>query len=164
MIGGDQSLMAEEVADREFGRVLDWAVGKRPVMTDGAATAIMGERYVTDADPSAENDSIAMSMADGVTTAPGLGIVDGVTLEPTLTLDQRWGRLYGAAYDDPSLLSVGISELTALEVGRNSAEVTGERSVITLDGSTASWLVGSNGALGALNVWMDVHGPGDVVD
>lgn len=34
-----------------------------------------------------------------------------------------------------------------------------ERSAVTVDGSDAEWLVGSNGALGAVNVGMDVAGP-----
>lgn len=107
--------------------------------------------------------AIAAFRADCTQLADGLGIVDGFTLEPTLTYDYRWGRLYGAAYDNPELVSLGISELTALRVDRAGGSVTGERSVIAVDGSDATWLVGSNGALGAVNVWMDAFGPGDAL-
>lgn len=164
VIGGDQSLMAQEVADATLRRELGTAVNRpTPVMTDGAATAIMGEQYVTDPDPTTADEAIEMFLAGEVSVADGLGIVEGYTLEPTLTYDYRWGRLYGAAHADPSVVSLGISELTALEVTRTGAVVTGERSAVTVDGSDADWLVGSNGALGAVNVWMDVAGPGDRV-
>lgn len=167
VVGGDQALVLEGMADRQrrvMVRVLAGAVGQIPLMTDGGATAVMGERYVTDPDPTTQDESIEEFMVDGVTTATGLGVIEGVTLEPMLTREQRWGRLYGAAHDAPGLLSVGISEMTALELDGDGGEVTGERSVITLDGATTTWLVGSNGALGAVNAWMDVLGPGDSVD
>jgi len=48
-------------------------------------------------------------------------------------------------------------------VDRAGGSVTGERSVIAVDGSDATWLVGSNGALGAVNVWMDAFDPGDAL-
>lgn len=167
VIGGDQALMDTAVADPAFARALGQAVRRPgPVMTDGAATAVMGERYVTNPDPETgvADKAIAAFRADGSQFADGLGIVDGLTLEPTLTYDYRWGRLYGAAYDDPSLVSVGISELTALRLDRSGGAVTGERSVIAVDGSHAVWAVGDNGALAAANVWMDVFGPGDQVE
>ncbi|MGO0576869.1 Type 1 glutamine amidotransferase-like domain-containing protein [Ornithinimicrobium panacihumi] len=163
-VGGDQSLMGEEVADSDLRRVLAGAVGRIPVLTDGAATAVMGERYVPAPDPTTQDESIEEFMVDGVDTAPALGIVEGVTLEPMLTREQRWGRLYGAAHDDPALLSVGVSEMTALQLDASGGEVVGERSVITLDGASTKWLAGSNRALGAVNAWMDVFGPGDEID
>lgn len=164
VVGGDQSLMAEEVADPTLRRALAAAIQRpTPVLTDGAATAILGEQYVTDVDPTTEDEAIEMFRADAVTTAPGLGLVSGYTLEPTLTYDYRWGRLFGAAQDSPDVASLGISELTALEVTRTGATVVGERSVVAVDGSQAEWSTGSNGALGATTVWLDVFSTGDVV-
>ncbi|MDQ3383230.1 MAG: hypothetical protein M3519_05530 [Actinomycetota bacterium] len=166
VIGGDQALMGDAVQDQAFAQALERAVHRpTPVMTDGAATAIMGESYVTNPDPVTGVSAAASAAfrADGTQLADGLGIVDGFTLEPTLTYDYRWGRLYGAAYDNPELVSLGISELTALRVDRAGGSVTGERSVIAVDGSDATWLVGGNGALGAVNVWMNAFGPGDAL-
>lgn len=164
VVGGDQSLMAQEVADPQLRSALAQAI-QRPtsVLTDGAATAILGEQYVTDVDPTTEDEAIAMFRADEVSTAPGLGLVEGYTLEPTLTYDYRWGRLFGAAHDEPEVISLGISELTALEVTRHGATVVGERSVIAVDGSDAIWSTGSNGALGASAVWLDVFSTGDAI-
>ncbi|USQ81161.1 Type 1 glutamine amidotransferase-like domain-containing protein [Ornithinimicrobium faecis] len=165
VVGGDQSLMAEEVADPELRSALAKAVQRpTPVLTDGAATAILGERYVTDIDPTTSDEAIEMFRANAVITTPGLGLIPGYTLEPTLTQDYRWGRLFGAAHDSPDVASLGISELTAIEVGRGGASVVGERSVVAVDGSGATWSTGSNGALGATNVWLDVFSTGDLIE
>lgn len=164
VVGGDQSLMGEEVVDATVRKELSKALNRgTAVMTDGAATAIMGERYVTDADPATADDAIEMFRTDAVGTAVGLGLVPGYAVEPTLTYDYRWGRLYGAAHADPGIVSLGISELTAVRLERNRATVVGQRSAVAVDGSAATWLEGRNGALGAVNVWMDVFAVGDQV-
>lgn len=166
VVGNDQSLLSDIVQDQAFARVLRQAIQQPgPVMTDDAATALLGTTYVADPTPGTgdrgfADDVIAMFRADEVDTQPGLGLVDGYLLEPWLTYDYRWGRLYGGAYDRPDVLSLGISEQTALRVDRTGAELTGLRSAIVVDGRDAEWPVGSNGTLGAVNVWMDVLGPG----
>ena len=78
-------------------------------------------------------------------------MVSNVTLEPRLTRDYRWGRLFDAARPHPSTLSVGVSELTALELGRGRPKVVGERSVTTLDARYARFLSASNGTFGMTN-------------
>lgn len=167
VVGGDQSLLGEAAADADLARTLGQSIRQPgPVMTDDAATALVGSTYVADPTPgegelSFADDAIAMFRADQVDTRPGLGLVDGYLLEPWVTYDYRWGRLYGAAYDRPDVISLGISEQTALRVDRDGATLTGLRSGIVVDGRGAGWSVGSNGALGAVNVWMDVLGPGD---
>lgn len=133
------------------------------MLADGAATAVLGERYVTDVDPTTADEAIEEFRADGSEFADGLGVIRGWSVEPVLTYDYRWGRLYGAAYEQPDTAVLGISELTAVRVDRRDATVVGERSAIAVDGSRASWAVGSNGALAAVNVWMDVLAPGDRV-
>ncbi|XVX20276.1 hypothetical protein ACQP1U_18700 [Actinomycetota bacterium] len=164
VIGGDQARLDGLVGDARLRELLADAVERpTPVMTDGAATAAFGERYVTDPDPTTAQESIDMFLADGVHTAPGLGLVPGWTIEPTLTYDYRWGRLFGAAHQAPKVASLGVSELTSVAVSARGAQVVGERSAITVDGSSAAWRVGSNGALGAANVWLSASGPGDAI-
>jgi cyanophycinase len=161
-IGGDQSLMAGAVADPAYAAAVRQAVQRpTPVMTDGAATAVLGERYVTDVDPTTADEAIEEFRVDGSEFADGLGVVRGWSVEPVLTYDYRWGRLYGAAHERPDTAVLGISELTAVRVDRGGATVVGERSAIAVDGSQATWAVGSNGALAAVNVWMDVLAAGD---
>lgn len=167
LVGDEQAELAPTVSDAAFVKVLRQALQRpTPVMTDGAATALLGSTYVADVTPgegerSFADDAIGMFRAGEVDTRPAAGLVPGVLLEPWVTYDYRWGRLYGAAHDRPDVVSMGISEQTALRVDRGGARVTGLRSTIVVDGRDADWLVGSNGALGAVNVWMDVLGPGD---
>ncbi len=165
-IGGDQSLMAPAVADRGYADAVRKSVQRpTPVLTDGAATAVLGAHYVANPTPGDDYEDVAIAefRADGNDIVEGLGVLPGVSVEPTLTYDYRWGRLYGAAAAHPQERAVGISELTALRLDRSGSEVVGERSVIVLDGSTADWGVGSNGARAAVNVWLDAYGPGDSV-
>lgn len=170
VVGGDQSLLGDALTHRSFPRVLRQAVQQPgPVMTDDAATALLGSTYVTDPTPgsgdqSFADDAIDMFRVDAVDTRQGLGLVDGFLLEPWLTYDYRWGRLYGASYDQPEVVSVGISEQTALRVDRSGASVTGLRSGIVVDGRSSLWFEGGNGTIGAANVWMDILGPGDVFE
>lgn len=163
-IGGDQSLMAGAVADPAYAAAVRQAVQRpTPVLTDGAATAVLGQRYVTDVDPTTADEAIEEFRADGSQFADGLGVLRGWSVEPVLTYDYRWGRLYGAAHERPDTAVLGISELTAVRVDRGEATVVGERSAIAVDGSQATWAVGSNGALAAVNVWLDVLAAGDRV-
>ncbi len=166
-IGGDQSLMAAPLADERFRDFVAYAVENVPiVLTDGAMTATMGDWYVSDPDPTADDYqdvSIADFQADGVTIAAGLGIVEGASFEPLLTYDQRWGRLYSLAVEHSDTIVFGISEVTTLVLEGDSPVVAGERSVIALDGRTGTYLAGDNGAFTAFNVLMDAYAPGDTV-
>jgi len=167
-VGGDQSLMAEAVADDQFRMMVRLAtLGAPLVMTDGAMTAVMGDWYVTDPDPTDDDYQdvgIEDFKVDGVTIAPGLGVIEGAAFEPLVTWDQRWGRLYNLAAADPETLVFGISENTALVLSRDGASVLGERSVINLDGRQGTYLTSDNGALTALNVVMNLYAPGDLVE
>ena len=166
-VGGDQSMMAEAVADDDFQMLVRLAsLGAPLVMTDGAMTAVMGDWYVTDPDPTDDDYQdvgIEDFQADGVTISPGLGIIDGAAFEPLVTWDQRWGRLYNLAAANPETIVFGISENTSLALDRHGASVVGERSVIALDGRGGAYLTGDNGALTALNVLMNLYAPGDAV-
>lgn len=166
-VGGDQSLMAEPLADVGFRTIVRIASLATPlVMTDGAMTAVMGDWYVTDPDPTEDNYQdvgIEDFRVDGVTVASGLGIIDGAAFEPLVTWDQRWGRLYNLVFTHPDTIVFGISENTSLVLTRQGPTVAGERSVIALDGRAGTYLAGDNGALTALNVLMDLYAPGDAV-
>ena len=93
-----------------------------------------------------------------------MGIVEGVALQPWLTYDQHWGRLYGLAYhaaeNDETLVPIGISERTALVIEGDSASVAGERSVVVVDGRAGTFAEGDNGAITALNVYVDLYAEG----
>ena len=166
-VGGDQSLMAGPLADATFQSLVADAVENVPVvMTDSAMTAVMGDWYVTDPDPT-EDDYQDAGIEDfqvgGVTIAAGLGIITGAAFEPLVTWDQRWGRLYNLAMAHPDTIVFGISEITSLVLESDTPTVAGERSVIALDGRAGIYMEGDNGALTALNILMDLYAPGDAV-
>lgn len=161
-VGGDQSRMPQVLADQSFTRAVKVALDRTPVMTDGAMTAVMGTTYLANPDPKLfdENEAIAQFRTDYPRLQRGLGLVPGYRLEPELTEGYRWGRLYTGAHASPETVGIGVSERTAVRVSPVGATVVGERSAVVVDGRQARWLPGSNGALGAVNVWLSTYGPG----
>jgi cyanophycinase-like exopeptidase len=164
-VGGDQSLMAPFLRDASFVATVHHAAKSSPVvMTDEAMTAAMGDWYLQNADPTddtVEDAAIASFRAENAVVGRGLGIVRGVSLEPRLTEDYRWGRLYGASRAHQGSVALGVSEQTALEVDHQGARVLGERSVVSVDGRQATYLLGSKGTFGAVNALLSTYGPGD---
>lgn len=164
-IGGDPSLLAPALRQPGVQQALRVGVHTAPaVLTDGAMTAAMGTRYSTVARPTSDNyedEGIRSFRADAQTWAPGLGLVRGVTLEPRLTDDYRWGFLYGAAAKDRSTVPLGVSERTAIRLSPRGAVVVGERSVVSLDGRSARFGTGSNGAMAAVGVWLNTYAAGE---
>ena len=164
LIGGDQSEIGGAVSDRAFATaVKQSARDSAVVMTDGAMTAAMGQRYASDANPNedtVEDEAVLDFRAGNAKLQAGFGVVRDVTLEPRLTSDYRWGRLFDAARPHPSTVSVGVSELTALELGQGRGQVVGERSVTTLDARYARFLSASNGTFGMTNGLISTFGPG----
>ena len=78
--GGNQANMATPLADPAFTSFVRAAVARSPlVVTDRAATAVMGDRYATNADPTSatvEYEASASFLAGHTTFAPGLGTPD----------------------------------------------------------------------------------------
>ena len=164
LIGGDQGRLTPALSDRAFTATVRAATrGDAVTWTEGAMTAAMGNRYAAGADPTAEgleDFGIAAFRTDGTRFRSGLAVVDA-TLEPMLTREYRWGRVYNASAHDPRTPALGVSELTALAVDGASRRVVGDRSVIAVDGRDATYDAGSNGALVATNVLLTAFAPGD---
>jgi cyanophycinase-like exopeptidase len=163
-VGGDQASLAAPVGDRAFASFVRTAIANAPVvMTDRAMTAAMGRWYSVVPEPIAstlEDQAVAEFRAGFVTVRPGLGLLP-VALEPRLTVDYRWGRLYGLLRSHPDTLAFGLCSDTAIELDGSSASVIGGLSVVSADGRTARFATGSNGALAAFNVLLNVYAPGD---
>jgi cyanophycinase-like exopeptidase len=135
-------------------------------MTDRAMTAAVGRWYSAVAEPvpsTIESQAVAEFRAGFVTVRPGLAILPGVAFEPRLTVDYRWGRLYGLTRAHPDTIALGVSGNTAIEVHGATATVIGGLSVVSADGRTARFATGSNGALAAFNVLLNTYAPGDAV-
>jgi cyanophycinase len=167
LVGGDQSRLAGPLGDAAFGSFVRDAVARAPVvMTDGAMTAAMGSWYLANPQPGKKDladQAIAAFRADYATVKPGLGIVPGAAFEPRLTQDYRWGALYRLTMARPDTIAFGISGDTGLVLSSGGAEVAGSLSVAALDGRSATFGVGTNGAMAAFNVLLDTFAPGDVV-
>jgi cyanophycinase-like exopeptidase len=163
-VGGDQTALAAPVADRGFRSFVKAAISDAPVvMTDRAMTAAMGRWYSAVPEPIAstlEDQGVADFRAGAVPVRPGLGILP-VALEPRLTVDYRWGRLYGLVRAHPDTLAFGVCSDTAIELNGSSASVIGGLSVVSADGRSARFSAGGNGALAAFNVLLNVYAPGD---
>jgi cyanophycinase-like exopeptidase len=128
-----------------------WTAG-HALLADNAAAAALGPWLTTDATPSSsslEPDSQADFLVAGVTVAPGLGWVSGLSVEPRLLPDQHWGRLANLAARHPAVLAAGIDGGTALELSAGSARTRGSSAAVVFDGRYATFGEGTNGALAA---------------
>jgi hypothetical protein len=63
----------------------------------------------------------------------------------------------------PDTIAFGIAGDTGLVLQGGGATVAGRLSVAALDGRSATFGVGTNGAIAAFNVLLDTYAPGDVV-
>ena len=167
-VGGDQSQVGGMIQDPNFEPLLDSAIANADVvLTDGAMTAAMGDVYVSTPNPTDDNYQdvgIEAFQEGGVTFADGLGVVSGAAFQGRNTYDQHWGRLYALSMESPDSMVYGISEMTAIVIDGDGATVVGERSVVALDGSQATFIEDGSGAFSALNVVMDLYAPGDVIE
>ncbi len=165
-VGGDQSQMNRPLSDATFTSLVAEAMNHSPiVLTDGAMTPVMGDEYITNADPTATNvESVGIDNfhAGYDQFATGLGYVNAV-FEPRLMTDQRWGRLYSLVRENQDETAYGIGSLTAIQFSGSQASVIGDRSVVALDGRAATFADGTNGAYAALNVYMDLYAPGETL-
>lgn len=166
-VGGDQSLVAEDLS-AGLGDVISGVMETVDLtMTDRAMTAVVGDWFVANPDPiygdNHQDESIASFRSDYANVQAGLGIIPGAAFEPVLTYEQRWGRLYGIGEQHPETFVYGISENTALILEGGTAQVIGERSVVGLDASLATYATGENGAFTALNVLLHLYAPDELV-
>lgn len=162
LLGGSQALLAPVLSDRLF---VDWVQAAvrhaNVVMFERALAAAAGEHFDAIAEPEDEDDAIAAFQARNAVVRNGLGLVAGAAFEPRLQADRRWGRLYGVGARRNDTPVIGLSESTALVLDNRRATVVGRNPVVTLDPRGATFFEGDNGALGALNVLLDVFQPGE---
>ena len=167
-VGDDQQHLGSAVENRKLTEMVEYALENVPVvMTDGALTAAMGEWFVSSPDPTDDDyEDVASEafMTDGLTFERGWGIIEDASFEPSLGWDNRWGRLYALAMEDPENIVFGIHEMTALVLDGSDATVEGDRSVTALDARGATFAEGENGAFSAFNVILDAFAPGDTVE
>jgi cyanophycinase len=167
LVGGDQARIDKPLSDPAFGSFVRYAVANAPVtMTDRAMTPAMGQWYVANGDPpkSGPGSQAVKDFTSGYNVIrPGLDILQGAAFEPRLTVDYRWGRLFSLTRAHPGTIAFGICQLTAVVVDGSSATAVGERSVVSVDGRTATFRNSDNASYTALNEVLDAFAPGDTV-
>jgi cyanophycinase len=127
------------------------------LLADNAAAAALGRRVVRTPPRSDdyEEESIISFRPDSVMIDAGLAFVGELSIEPALLPERRWGELYNLSYRDPKRLAIGVDVGTALELRQAGAVVRGTSAIVVLDGRSARFAVGDNGALGARYVMLD---------
>jgi cyanophycinase-like exopeptidase len=141
-----------------------WGSGAATLLADDAAAAAMGPWFAADPVPTdVEAAGPEDLLAGGVTVAEGLGWVNGLTVTPRLLPGQRWGQVYQLINAHPAALGVGVDVGTALEVRNGSATARGASAAVVLDGRTATFAVGTNGALAARWVVLDSYYDGQTL-
>ena len=167
-VGGDQSALAAPVGESRVPHVRANGGRRAPVvMTDRAMTAAMGSWYSALPEPTPTDarepggGRLPHRLRDRC--GPGLASLPGVALEPRLTVDYRWGRLYGLARAHPDAIVFGLCQDTAIVLDGSSADLAGGLSAVSLDARTATFAAGGNGALAAFNVLLNTYAPGDSI-
>jgi cyanophycinase-like exopeptidase len=164
--GGDPSLLAGALTPALRAYLSAAIAGAPVVLTDQAMTQAMGDAYAANPNvPAEELGAAAMHRfrTGNARVEDGLGYLPGAMFVPRLAEDERWGQLYGLTIRRPSLLAFGIEEGTAIQLRPGGAEVVGSLSVVTVDGRTATFLPGSNGAFTDMNVVLHAFAPGERV-
>jgi cyanophycinase-like exopeptidase len=167
LAGGDASLLGTSLDPRLKAFVADALRSAPVVLTDQAMTQAFGGAYAANPNvPPSGIDAAAIHRfrAANARVRTGLGYLPGAMFVARLGEDERWGQLYGLTIERPGLLAFGIDEGTAIELPRGGpAVVVGQLSVVTVDGRSATAMVGSNGAFTDLNALLDTFAPGDRV-
>lgn len=162
LVGDDPATVGADLAGPRVRAAVTDAVRRTPVvLTDGAVSAAVGERWSPTARPTddeLEDAGIAAFRTGDARWRTGLGLVRA-TVVPHLAADNRWGRLYGSVAADRHDLVLGVLDGSAVVLERGSASVTGE-SVVVADGDEARTWTSANGSIGAANVVLDVFSDG----
>lgn len=161
LIGGDEKLIQPEILKPIK---LAWLSGT-PLLTDGAATAIVGAYYSTfDQETDMESGTTAQPILkqgnDDI--LPGLALLD-ITIASNIMGGNRWGNLLSLAYHHPKLIALGLNNHAVLEILIDGALVSGENVVFTLDLRTATVGLGTNQGGEFANGFLDVFAPGDFI-
>ena len=137
------------------------------VLADNAMSAVLGAFYSNHSPtPSdAEEAELATQKSfrqEKTNIQPGLGFVD-ITLEPQTLADNRFGRLFSLAYNNPELISVGLNKNSAIEFTSEDARVYGENDIFVLDMRTAKLSLGMDDGFVIINGLLDIFAPDEKI-
>jgi cyanophycinase len=90
----------------------------------------------------------------------GLGLIESAIIDQHFIWRERNNRLISVAIENPNELAIGIDESTAILVEGTTAKVFGIGQVMVLNATQAEVTI-ADSLLGAKNIRMDIHIPGD---
>jgi cyanophycinase-like exopeptidase len=163
MIGEDPSLIPVDLLPDI--RSL-WLEGV-PVLADNAAASVAGVYHMA-LEPNPESFVEAEAYTQEVLLQgrspllPGLGLIN-VTVETSIQANNRWGRLFALAYNQPEYVALGLNRGTALILSPKVTTVEGGNVVLAVDLRSANLALGSNGGYVIANGLMDIFAPGEVL-
>lgn len=163
LLARDQALLQPErlAAIKEA-----WLAGT-PLLLDGAAAALAGPVFSAHGPTPEEADAAEIatqrSFLEGRTViTDGLALLD-IMVEPAILSDNRWGRLFSLAYNNPARVAFGVADDSALLIDAAGASVIGDNVVLGLDLRDATLDYGDNRAFVIANGLIDIFAPGDDV-
>jgi cyanophycinase len=143
-----------------------WSKGL-PLLADNGGAAVVGQSFSahgpTPQDVDEAEFATQKSFLQGTTSIlKGLGLLD-IAVEPQLLNDNRWGRLFSLAYQEPGTVAFGLTQNTALEITQEGARTIGNNAIFALDLRNAALNLGANDGFVIANGLLDVFVPGDTV-
>ena len=144
-----------------------WLSGT-PLLVDEAASAIVGNAYYdmtrsVSIDDETDQLEHIWGIPDSSDIQAGLNLVD-INITPQIMADNNWGSWISVAYNQPEMLSLGISENTAIELSPTRAVSFGEKPLFMLDLRDATIDTGSNNEAVIANGLLDVFAPHEIID
>ncbi|HTP09209.1 MAG TPA: cyanophycinase, partial [Anaerolineae bacterium] len=138
-----------------------------PLLADNGGAAVIGRSYSahgpTPQDADEAEVAVQKSFLQGTTNiSAGLGLLD-IIVEPQMLNDNRWGRLFSLAYNEPDTVAFGLTQNTALEITPDGARTIGDNVIFALDLRNAVRDLGTNDGFVIANGLLDVFVPGDPV-
>lgn len=138
-----------------------WFAGK-PILAAGEATPILGTHFWINpyqSSPTLIDPELAHFDPSLHINSPGLSLIPA-NIEVGLTNNNRWGGLFSLAYRNPTIISLGMADQTAIVLHTDLTTVEGENIVASLDLRTAE--IGEpDSNIRFTNGFLDVFAPGD---
>ena len=144
-----------------------WITGT-PLLVYDAASGIIGKMiYLEPPTVSSEEEVIAYensAVAEDVAQYnEGLNLLE-INITPLLMAGNEWDAWISLAYNQPELLSLGISENAAVELSQTRAFSLGENPVFVLDLRNATLESGKNNGAVIANGLLDVYAPKEIIE
>lgn len=161
--GGDQSRMMQLIEGSNVKQLIQETYHNGATIGGtSAGAAIMSELMITGNQllDTVYQSTFPVLRSENLELKEGLGLLDSVIVDMHFVARSRYNRLFSAIIENPSYQCIGIDEATAIIVHGDSATVTGESQVITIE--TPDHLKkGRDHLIGASGLDVCIYLPGD---